>query len=460
MVNIILCGGSGTRLWPISRTLLPKQFAKLFGDSSLFQKCILRNKPYCSSSLIVSNVEQYFMAYDQLEEINQENSAKFLLEPIGRNTAPAILLSAMALDSDDIMLVTPSDHIIEDTKSYAKALKRAKELATEGYLVTFGISPTAPEIGFGYIEADGERVVAFHEKPSFEVAKEYLERGNYLWNSGIFCFKASSILQEAQKYAPDIYEASLRAYEHSKRDSSITRIDMSDMLNIPDESIDYAIMEKSDSIRVIKSEFRWSDLGSFEALDEVFERDENGNTVNDTLITTDSKNNFVFGSERQKVLIDVDDLIVVDTSDALLITRKGSSQKIKEIVNRLKERDSQLPHIHITAYRPWGSYTVLEDADRYKIKRIEVKPGKRLSLQKHFHRSEHWIVVSGTALVRVGDEEKIVRANESVYIPMGELHRLENPGKIKLVLVEAQVGEYTGEDDIVRIEDDYQRDTQ
>jgi len=460
MVNIVLCGGSGTRLWPISRTLLPKQFAKLFGDSSLFQKSILRNKPYCSSSLIVSNVEQYFMAYDQLEEINQEKSAKFLLEPVGRNTAPAILLSAMALDSDDIMLVTPSDHIIEDEESYAKALKRAKELASEGYLVTFGISPTAPEIGFGYIESDGERVVAFHEKPSIEVAKEYLERGNYLWNSGIFCFKASSILQEAQKYAPDIYEASLKAYENSKRDSSIIRIDMSDMLNIPDESIDYAIMEKSDSIRVIKSEFRWSDLGSFEALDEVFERDENGNTVNDTLITLDSKNNFVLGSERQKVLIDVDDLIVVDTSDALLITRKGSSQKIKEIVNSLKERDSQLPHIHITAYRPWGSYTVLEDADRYKIKRIEVKPGKRLSLQKHFHRSEHWIVVSGTALVRVGDGEKIVRANESVYIPMGELHRLENPGKIKLVLVEAQVGEYTGEDDIVRIEDDYQRDKQ
>jgi len=460
MVNIVLCGGSGTRLWPISRTLLPKQFAKLFGDSSLFQKCILRNKPYCSSSLIVSNVEHYFMAYDQLEEINQENSTKFLLEPIGRNTAPAILLSAMALDSDDIMLVTPSDHIIEDEKSYEKALKRAKELATKGYLVTFGISPTAPEIGFGYIESDGERVVAFHEKPSLEVAKEYLDRGNYLWNSGIFCFKASSILQEAQKYAPDIYEASLKAYENSKRDSSIIRIDMSDMLNIPDDSIDYAIMEKSDSIRVIKSEFRWSDLGSFEALDEVFERDENGNTVNDTLLTLDSKNNFVLGQDRQKVLIDVEDLIVVDTHDALLITRKGSSQKIKEIVNRLKERDSQLPHIHITAYRPWGSYTVLEDANRYKIKRIEVKPGKRLSLQKHFHRSEHWIVVSGTALVRVGDKEKIVRANESVYIPIGELHRLENPGKIKLVLVEAQVGEYTGEDDIIRVEDDYKRDIQ
>ena len=458
MVNIILCGGSGTRLWPVSRSLLPKQFVKLFGESSLFQKSIERNSKYCSSLLVVSNTEQYFMAYDQLEELGIEDRAKFLLEPVGRNTAPAILLAAMELDSDDIMLVTPSDHIIEDEEAYSKALNRAKELATQGYLVTFGITPTSAETGFGYIEAEGEKVVAFHEKPSLEVAKEYLQKGNYYWNSGMFCFKASTIIDEAQKYAPDIYKAVKEAFESRKSDGNVDRITTDAMLQIPEDSIDYAVMEKSNNIRVVKSEFKWSDLGSFDALDEVFEKDEDANTLNDTLLSIDSKNNFVYGTERLKVLVDVEDLIVVDTADALLITKKGSSQKIKNVVAKLKEKDSQLPHIHVTAYRPWGSYTVLEEADRYKIKRIEVKPGKRLSLQKHFHRSEHWIVVSGTALVRVGDDEKIVRANESVYIPMGELHRLENPGKIKLVLVEAQVGEYTGEDDIVRVEDDYKRE--
>ena len=458
MINVILCGGSGTRLWPVSRSLLPKQFTKLFGNNSLFQKSVERNKKYCNSLLVVSNVEQYFMAYDQLEEIDSEKKAKFLLEPVGRNTAPAILLAAMELDSDDIMLITPSDHIIEDEKAYSKSLKRAKKLAMEGYLVTFGITPNTPETGFGYIEADGEKVLAFHEKPSFDIAKEYLKKGNYYWNSGMFCFKASTILEEAKKYAPQIYEAALTAFNNRKIDGNVDRIPMESMLSIPDNSIDYAVMEKSDNIRVIKGDFKWNDLGSFDALDEVFEKDKFGNTINDSLLTIDSKNNFVYGSNRLKVLIDIEDLIVVDTADALLITKKGSSQKIKDVVAKLKDRDSQLPHIHITAYRPWGSYTVLEEADRYKIKRIEVKPGKRLSLQKHFHRSEHWIVVSGTALVRVGDDEKIVRANESVYIPIGELHRLKNPGKIKLVLVEAQVGEYTGEDDIVRVEDDYKRE--
>ena len=274
----------------------------------------------------------------------------------------------------------------------------------------------------------------------------------------MFCFKASTILEEAKKYAPEIYKAVEYAFYNRKSDGNVDRIIMEDMLSIPDDSIDYAIMEKSDNIRVVEGNFKWSDLGSFDALDEVFEKDEFGNTLNDSLLSIDAKNNFVYGSDRLKVLVDVEDLIVVDTPDAMLITQKGSSQKIKDVVAKLKERDSQLPHIHITAYRPWGSYTVLEEADKYKIKRIEVKPGKRLSLQKHFHRSEHWIVVSGTAIVRVGDQEKILRANESVYIPIGELHRLENPGKIKLVLVEAQVGEYTGEDDIVRVEDDYKRE--
>jgi mannose-1-phosphate guanylyltransferase len=458
MVNIVLCGGSGTRLWPLSRRLLPKQFAKIFSDKSLFQKSVERNMKLCSKRVIVSNTEHYFMAYDQLEETGAQKGSSFLLEPIGRNTAPAIILAALSLEDDDIVLVTPSDHVIEDEESYKECVKRASKLAEEGYIVTFGIEPTAPETGYGYIEAEGEDVKAFHEKPDRERAVEYLERGNYYWNSGMFCFKVSTILEEARKYAPEIYEAASSAWESARKDGSVGRIDMQSMLSIPEESIDYAVMEKSSGIKVIAGNFGWNDLGSFDALESVFEKDENGNSVNDKLITIDATNNFFYGTQRVVALLDVEDLIVVDTPDALLVGKKGSSQKIKDVVARLREEGSQLPHIHMTAYRPWGSYTVLEEADRYKIKRIEVKPGKRLSLQKHYHRSEHWIVVSGTALVRVGEDEKIVRANESVYIPMGELHRLENPGKITLVLVEAQVGEYTGEDDIVRIEDDYKRE--
>jgi len=412
--------------------------------------------PFCDRCMIVSNTEQYFLASDQIEEIEELNNTTFILEPIARNTAPALALAAFSLDPKEIMLVTPSDHLIESNEEYNRALLRAKELAKEGYLVTFGISPAYPETGFGYIEADGEKVIAFHEKPNLETAKMYLEKGNCYWNSGMFCFEAKTYLDELKSKAPQIYESAKKAYENAHK-SEIIRVKHEDMARIEEESIDYAVMEKSSKVCVVPSNFTWSDLGSFDALYEALPKDENGNTKNENLIAIESKNNFVYTTERMIALVDIDELIVVDTADALLITKKGSSQKIKDIVKKLKGHDSNLPHIHVTAHRPWGTYTVLEDSDRYKIKRIVVKPGKRLSLQKHFHRSEHWIVVSGTALVRVGDKEKIVRANESVYIPMGEKHRLENPGKIPLVIVEAQVGEYTGEDDIVRIEDDFKR---
>lgn len=456
MTNVILCGGNGTRLWPISRTLMPKQFIKLFDERSLFQMTVKRNAPLCDKCMVVSNTEQYFLASDQLEEIEELNRATFILEPIARNTAPALALAAFSLDPKEIMLVTPSDHLIESNEEYTRALHRAKELAQEGYLVTFGITPAYPETGFGYIEADGEKVIAFHEKPNLETAKMYLERGDCYWNSGMFCFEAKTYLDELKSKAPQIYENAKKAYENAHK-SEIIRVKHEDMARIEEESIDYAVIEKSSKVCVVPSNFTWSDLGSFDALYEALPKDENGNTKNENLIAIESKNNFVYTTERMIALVDIDELIVVDTADALLITKKGSSQKIKDIVKKLKGRDSNLPHIHVTAHRPWGTYTVLEDSDRYKIKRIVVKPGKRLSLQKHFHRSEHWIVVSGTALVRVGDEEKMVKANESVYIPMGEKHRLENPGKIPLVLVEAQVGEYTGEDDIVRMEDDFKR---
>ena len=467
MTNIILCGGSGTRLWPISRTLMPKQFVKFFDNKSLFQLTVDRNSKFCSKNFIVSNSEQYFLAIDQLEEsldFKIQNS-NFLLEPIGRNTAPAIALACMALDSKEIVLVTPSDHLIKDEKEYEKVLIEAKKLAIRDNLVTFGINPTFAETGFGYIESEKIKVksetlisldvVNFHEKPNLERAIKYLEAGNYFWNSGMFCFKAGLFLDELKKYSPKIYETSLEAFEKASKDSTI-RIKHEDMLNIPEDSIDYAVMEKSDRVKVIPSSIEWSDVGSFDALYEELPKDKNGNTKNNKHISIDSRNNLVYGEDRYISTIGVDDLIIVDTGDALLVTKKGCSQKVKELVKEIK-KTTELHNVHLTAHRPWGTYTVLEDKEKYKIKTIVVKPGKKLSLQKHFHRNEHWIVVSGTATVRVGNKIKLIRPNESTYIKMGEIHRLENEGKIPVVLIEAQVGEYTGEDDIVRLEDDYKR---
>jgi len=458
MINIILCGGNGTRLWPISRTLMPKQFVKLFDDKSLFQLTIERNRVMCKEQFIVSNAEQYFLAVDQLEEMNHSDN-KFLLEPVGRNTAPAIALACWALSSESIVLVSPSDHLVKDEVAYAKVLKEAKKLAEEDNLVTFGITPKFAETGFGYIEADGQDVKAFHEKPDKQTAQKYVDAGNFYWNSGIFCFKAGIFLEELQKYAPEIYKTSKIAFDNLKIDraSDMFRIAYEDMENIPEDSIDYAVMESSTKVKVVASDIGWSDLGSFDALSDEFEKDENGNSVDDNLIAINSTNNFVYSSNRMIALADIDDLIVVDTPDALLISKKGNSQKVKNIVKELKGRESDLHHIHLTAHRPWGTYTILEKNDKYKIKRIVVKPGKRLSLQKHFHRSEHWIVVEGTAIVTVGEKDRVVRPNESTYIPIGDLHRLENPGKVDVVLIEAQVGEYLGEDDIVRIEDDFKR---
>lgn len=455
MTNIILCGGSGTRLWPISRTLMPKQFVKLFNNESLFQLTVKRNENSCDQQFIVSNAEQYFLAVDQLEELNSTHN-KFLLEPVGRNTAPAIALACFALNKDEIVLVSSSDHLIKNEKEYIKVLEKAKELAETDNLVTFGITAEYAETGYGYIEATGEDVKAFHEKPDAATAQEYVDAGNFYWNSGIFCFKAGIFLEELEKYSPEIYKASKIAYENAK-DDSMLRISHDDMQAIPEDSIDYAVMEKSSKVKVVSANIDWSDLGSFDALAQEFEKDNNGNNINKNLIAINSKNNFVYGKERLISLVGIENLIVVDTPDALLISKKGDSQKIKDIVKELKGRESDLHHIHLTAHRPWGTYTILEDTPGYKIKRIVVKPGKRLSLQKHFHRSEHWIVVSGTATVTIGNDIKTVRPNESTYIKMGEIHRLENEGKIDVVLIEAQVGEYTGEDDIVRLQDDFKR---
>lgn len=467
MINMVLCGGSGTRLWPISRTLMPKQFVKLFDERSLFQLTVKRNQPFCSKQMIVSNAEQYFLASDQLEELESETNTSYLLEPVARNTAPAIALACLAIDDkEDIVLVTPSDHLIKNTENYALVVEKAKKLAQDGNLVTFGITPEYAETGYGYIEADGQDVKAFHEKPDAETAQSYLDAGNYYWNSGMFCFKAGVFLEELKTYSPEVFEASCRAFENAKNEKMI-RIGHEDMAAIPEDSIDYAVMEKSKKVKVVASAIDWSDLGSFDALYEELDHDDAGNALLlagnmeqreylDVPITENAKNNLII-SEKQVAAIDVEDLFIVDTADALLVTKKGSSQKVKEVVKTLKKKESELPNIHVTAHRPWGTYTILDESNGYKVKRIVVKPGKRLSLQKHFHRSEHWVVVSGTAQVTRGNKEYMVRANESTFIPMGEMHRLENLGKNPLVMIEAQVGEYVGEDDIVRIEDEYIR---
>ena len=435
---------------------MPKQFLKLFDETSLFQLTVQRNKTFCNKQLVVSNAEQYFLALDQFEELQEDTNANFLLEPIGRNTAPAIALACMLLDPDEIVLVTPSDHFIKDQESYEKVITRAKELASAGDLVTFGIKPQYPETGYGYIEAQAEDVKAFHEKPDAMTAQSYIQKGNFYWNSGMFCFKAGVYLEELKKYAPEIYESSTKAYKTAKH-GEMTRIVHDAMLEIPEESIDYAVMEKSERVKVIASDIGWSDIGSFDALEHEFEKDQNNNTKNESLFAFNAHNNFVYAKNKAVALNDVDDLIVVETEDVVLVSKKGSSQKIKELVSMVKAKQPELALSHQTTYRPWGSYTVLEDKPGYKIKRIVVKPGLRFSLQKHLHRNEHWIVISGTATVTVGENTQILRANESTYIKMGEVHRLSNEGKIPVMLIEVQVGAYTGEDDIVRIEDDFNR---
>ncbi|WP_419766194.1 MAG: mannose-1-phosphate guanylyltransferase/mannose-6-phosphate isomerase [Arcobacter sp.] len=469
MTNIILCGGSGTRLWPISRTLMPKQFVKLFNNKSLFQLTVERNSELCKNQFIVSNSEQYFLALDQLEEIikkdtkvsfdsaNLKVNNKYLLEPIGRNTAPAIALACMALEKDEIVLVTPSDHLIKNEIEYKKVINQAKEFAYDNKLVTFGITPTFAETGYGYIESiNSFNVKAFHEKPDFKTASKYFEEGNYYWNSGMFCFKAGVFLDELKIHSPEIYNDSLIAFNNASNENSLIRIKHDDMLNIKEDSIDYAVMEKSDLVKVIPSDISWSDVGSFDSLYDELPKDENNNTINDNHISIDSKNNLIYGNDRKIATVDIDNCIIVDTGDALLISKKGSSQKVKQVVSELK-KTTQLHNIHLTGHRPWGTYTILEDSPGYKIKKIEVKSGSRLSLQKHFHRNEHWIVVSGCATVTIEDKTFTLNPNESTYIKAGQVHRLENQGKLPLIIIEAQVGEYTGEDDIVRIDDDFKR---
>ena len=466
MINLILCGGSGTRLWPLSRTMMPKQFLRMFDGKSLFQKTVQRNQPTCSRSLVIANIEHYFLALDQLAMFDLKTPT-FMLEPFGRNTAPAIALACMTLNKDEVVFVTSSDHIVKNQSAYEQAVLQARQFAEAGNLVTFGIQPEYPEIGFGYIEASGNDVVSFKEKPDAQTAQAYIDSGNYYWNSGMFCFKAGVFLDELQQHSPEVYDSCLKVSQDLEKD--VLRIDISEqgMQSLPDISVDYAVMEHSKKVKVVPCDIGWSDVGSFDSLFNEFkginESDEFDNMVvprwdsSPKPIMIDSKDNLVMCRERQIAMVDVQDLMVVDTSDAILIANRNSSQKVKNVVAEIKKSRPELAQVHRLSYRPWGIYEVLLDADKYKVKRITVKPGGRLSLQKHFHRNEHWIVVSGTATVTVGDERMLVRPNESTYIKMGQWHRLENEGKIELVMMEVQVGEYTGEDDIVRTDDSYGR---
>ncbi|MFA7613519.1 MAG: mannose-1-phosphate guanylyltransferase/mannose-6-phosphate isomerase [Candidatus Caldatribacteriota bacterium] len=454
---VILCGGSGTRLWPISRTLFPKQFVKLFNNSSLFQHTIQRNSFFDNASFsIIINQEQYFLGLDQWEEVKVKKDAHFILEPTGRNTAPAIALAALSRDPEEILLVVPSDHTIANQRAYEEVVSKAVELAKDNKLVTFGIKPSYPETGYGYIEANGFDVTSFKEKPDEKTAQEYVKAGNYFWNSGMFCFKAKTYLEELKKHSPDIYEASLACFNNARRDG-VTRLNMEDMKAIRSESIDYAVMEKSQNVKVVPSDIGWSDLGSFDSLYEALPKDSNGNTKASSTIHLGSKNNLVISHKRLISTIDIEDLMIVDTQDALVIAKKGSTQKVKDLVAEVKKHNHEMTNVHTTAHRPWGTYTVLDDTPGYKVKQITVYPGAKLSLQYHHHRSEHWIVVKGIATVTVGDKTFDLNTNESTYIPKEAKHRLENCQDSELVIIEAQVGNYLGEDDIVRLQDDYKR---
>jgi len=456
--TLILAGGNGTRLWPLSRRLMPKQFLQLFNDKSrsLFQKTIERNSVFCNDFMILTNEDQYFLALDQIDELGLPRP-KFLLEELGRNTAPAITFASFFSDEHDILFVTPSDHLIKNMKAYSEAIQEALFWAKKDYIVTFGIEPKEPHIGYGYIECKGNDVQKFHEKPDLKTAQSYLIHNanecftRYLWNSGMFMFRAGVYLEELQKHAPEIYKACKEVYDKHIKFIDDRQVRITKMQNIPNISIDYAVMEKSDKIKVVPGKFEWNDVGSFDSLvDEIDSKEA---------LEIESRHNFYYSDNANKLIatIGLEDYIVIDTKDALLIAKKGHSQKVREVVAQLKDTNPELLTTHSIVHRPWGTYEILIDDKGYKIKRIVVKPGKRLSLQRHFHRNEHWIVVSGTAEVQVGNRTYFVCPNESTYIKMGEIHRLSNPGKIPVILIEAQVGEYTGEDDIVRIEDDYKR---
>ncbi|MCS3747448.1 mannose-1-phosphate guanylyltransferase/mannose-6-phosphate isomerase [Xanthomonas sp. 3793] len=463
VLPIILSGGSGTRLWPLSRESYPKQFLPLVGDKSMLQATWLRSAPVAGHApIVVANEEHRFMAAEQLQQLGVKPSA-ILLEPKGRNTAPAIAvaaLEAMRNGADPLLLVLPSDHVIQNEAAFQAAVTAAAGAAEQGKLVTFGIKPTAPETGYGYIKAGAgtgaTAVERFVEKPDLATAQGYLASGEYYWNSGMFLFRASRYLEELRKFHPAIADACQKAWENGKRDADFTRLDKDAFAASPSDSIDYAVMEKTADAVVVPLDAGWNDVGSWSSLLDVSEQDAHGNAHHGDVIQVDCRNTYAYGS-RLIAMVGLEDVVVVETPDAVLVGHRDRIQEVKDVVGQIKTAGRSEATWHRKVYRPWGAYDSIDMGQRHQVKRITVKPGAVLSLQMHHHRAEHWIVVSGTAEVTRGDEVLLLTENQSTYIPLGVTHRLRNPGKLPLELIEVQSGSYLGEDDIVRFEDTYGR---
>ena len=468
ILPVIMAGGSGTRLWPLSRTQYPKQFLKLSPDGfTLLQATLLRLRNLdCAEPIIICNEEHRFLAAEQMREIGIK--AKIILEPEGKNTAPAITLAAIYqaqinISQDDyLMLVLAADHVITEQDRFEQSIHNAVELAQKDKLVTFGIVPTHAETGYGYIEKgeaklSGFEVKRFVEKPDFETAQQYLDSQLFLWNSGMFMFKADVYLNELEKYALDIYTSCQAAMQNTQSDLDFVRIDKSAFSQCRSESIDYAVMEKTTDAVVVPLDANWNDVGSWSALWDIQTKDIQGNVITGDVISINSEKNYIHSESRLVSLLGVENLVVIETKDAVLVADKSKVQDIKKIVETLKQQNRTEHFCHREVYRPWGKYDSIDHAERYQVKRITVKPGQKLSIQMHHHRAEHWIVVSGTARIHKGKDNFLLAENESVYIPLGEIHALENPGKVPLELIEVQSGSYLGEDDIVRFEDMYGR---
>jgi mannose-1-phosphate guanylyltransferase/mannose-6-phosphate isomerase len=465
---VILTGGAGSRLWPVSREFYPKPLLPLFGEKTLLQDTSARLDALSGirAPLFVCNEEHRFLVAEQVRRLGKEPEA-IVLEPQGRNTAPALTIAALYLvdkDADAVMVVMPADHVIPDPAAFTAAVEQAGQLAQAGYLVTFGVVGDKPETGYGYIRrgeaiegSGGFRVDRFVEKPDAETAQAYLDAGGYFWNSGIFVLRADRWLEEIGKYQPDILAACRSAMAGSARDSDFVRVDKKAFLSSPSNSIDYAVMEKTDKAAVVPMATSWSDVGSWSSIWEVSEQDNQGNVSKGDVLTYDTTNSLFVAQGRCIAAVGLDNMVVIETADAVLVADKNKCQDVKEIVSKLKDGNREEYRFHSRVYRPWGDYEGIDAGGRYQVKRLTVKPGAKLSLQMHHHRAEHWVVVSGTARVTRGDDVFILSENESTYIPLGTTHRLENPGSIPLEIIEVQSGSYLGEDDIVRFEDVYNR---